>query len=234
MGQPSAARKKSLTQAARSYHRSLAGSPAAEYLESRGLADADRFRLGYVEEPAEGHSAHRGKLAIPYWRWTPNAGWFVITMRFRCVSPGCEHGSHGKYMSNEGDPPRLYNAAALLKPSPWIAITEGEIDAMSATLSGVPAVGVPGVDAWKPYWREPFLGYETVYLLADNDQPKVYADCGRCKGQCKGHNPGMDFANGLARALPNLVILPSDVGKDVNSEMVMHGREYIRRKVVRT
>ena len=144
---------------------------------------------------------------------------------------GCEHKTHGKYMSLEGDRPWLFNTAALLKTSDTVAITEGELDAISATMSGVPAIGVPGVDSWKPFWREPFLGYESVHILADNDEPKPRDDCQRCKGQCNGHNPGMDFARSLAKQIPNARILPSGLGADVNQEMVLHGRQFILRKV---
>ena len=62
------------TRAADEYHASLEDSPAADYLESRGLLDAaPDFKLGYVKKPAPGHEDRfKGMLAIPY--QTPRGG----------------------------------------------------------------------------------------------------------------------------------------------------------------
>ena len=50
------------TRAAESYYVELAGSPAEEYLASRGLLDAvDQFMLGYVAEP---EFVHRDNLVL--------------------------------------------------------------------------------------------------------------------------------------------------------------------------
>lgn len=48
------------------YHEAVDDSPAAAYLERRGLAQAAKFKLGYVAEPLPGHEMYRGMLAIPY------------------------------------------------------------------------------------------------------------------------------------------------------------------------
>lgn len=203
--------RKSLRDATSRYHRALPGSPAAELLEARGLIDGtEPYRLGYVADPLPGHESYKGMLAIPYLRRSPS-GWSVVSMRFRCVEDH-EHLGHGKYMSLPGDTPRLFNTPVLLADHDSIAICEGEIDAISASVSGVPAVGVSGVEAWKPHWRLPFLGYAEVWILADGDEP------------------GMKFARSLAKELPNAVIRPSGPGQDVNSELVAFGREHIRRK----
>jgi 5S rRNA maturation endonuclease (ribonuclease M5) len=203
-----------LAEATSRYHRSLDGSPAADLLEARSLTEAaSPYRLGYVEDPLPGHEPYRGRLCIPYLRRSATGEWCVVSMRFRCVRPGCRCEHHAKYLSQAGDPPRLYNTAALLRDEDTVAICEGELDALSASIAGVPAVGVAGVEAWKPHFRDPFLGYETVFVLADGDEP------------------GMRFATQLAKALPNIKIMPSAPGEDVNSELVKHGKEFIKRKV---
>jgi Toprim-like len=189
------------------YHQALAESPAEEYLASRGLMGASvkeqtsQFRLGYVAEPLPGHEGYRGMLALPYIRYSQEYGWSVISIRFRKLRPDAD----SKYLSVTGDKPRLYNTQALLRRSPFIAITEGEIDAITAELCGVPAVGVPGSQMWKPHHVEPFLGYREVFILADGD------DAGR------------DFAKKVGHTLVNAKVIPSPEGEDVNSMVIQGG-----------
>jgi DNA primase len=172
------------------------------------LVNVAQFRLGFVDEPCRGHEQYRGCLAIPYIRITPPDDWKVVSIRFRRLS------SEGpKYQTVAGDHPRLYNTAALLRQSPVVAITEGEIDAITAEACGVPCVGVPGAQAWKTYYREPFLGYETVYVLADGDEP------------------GMQFAQTVKADLPNAKVIPSPPGEDVNSLFVEHGAEALKERL---
>ena len=199
-----------LREATERYRLSMPGSPAEEYLASRGLGypsikeDVGMFLLGYVEDPLPGHEMHRGSLAIPYLRWSQHHGWAVVSIRFRCIQDH-EHQGHGKYMTQAGDRPRLYNTMALLKTSTNIAITEGEIDAITAQIAGIPAVGVPGAEAWQRYFREPFLGYKNVFVLADGDEP------------------GLKFANTVAKTLPNAKVIPCPPGTDVNSLVIEQG-----------
>ena len=209
MQRQSASAKQFLREATQAYHTALPGSPAENYLVSRGLrttnqtvqTQIDRFQIGYVDNPLPGHEMFTGFLALPYLRWSKEHDWAVASMRFRCIQDH-EHTNHGKYMTMPGDRPRLFNTMALLKPSPIIAITEGEIDAITTQICGVPAVGVPGSQAWQPHFREPFLGYRDVYVLADGD------DAGR------------QFANTVAATLPNAKVIPMPSGQDVNSLVV--------------
>lgn len=209
----SAMQKSFLEEATKKYKSALPGSPAEEYLESRGLTnpaiadEVGKFCLGYVDDPLPGHEMFRGMLALPYIRQAPGGRWSVVSMRFRCIKKGCDHPNHGKYMSSPGDPPRIYNTMAIIKSEDRIAICEGEIDTITANACGIPAVGIPGVESWKPHFREPFLGYEIVYILADGDEP------------------GMKFASKVAKTLPNVKILPSRPGEDVNSEVLKHGKK---------
>jgi hypothetical protein len=171
-----------------------------------------RFQLGFVADPLPGHEQYRGFLAIPYLRWSADKEWSVVSMRFRCVEDH-EHTGHGKYMTVAGDRPRLYNTLALLRPSPVVAITEGEFDAITAQVCGLPAVGVPGVQAWQPHFREPFLGYRDVFVLADGD------------------DAGLKFANAVAGTLPNAKVIPMPAGSDVNSFVGKQGKEALLERV---
>lgn len=196
------------------YHPGLIGSPAAEHLEARGLDPSKLapLRLGYVADPLPGHEMYRGMLAIPYIRQSANGDWIVVSMRFRCLEDH-EHHGHGKYNTEAGDTPRLYNTRALVLEQDRISICEGESDVWTMFNSDLPAVGVPGVQAWRPHFREAFLGYERVFILADGD------------------DPGRQFAKTLATTLPNAKIIPMDNGMDVNTTVQTQGREALTERL---
>ncbi|MCP2200031.1 hypothetical protein LX90_003721 [Lentzea flava] len=210
----SAAQKKFLGEATSRYHASLPGSPAAEHLESRGLLApsvrdlVDKYRLGFVDDPLPGHEQYQGMLAIPYLRWAPRIGWSVATMRFRCLLANCDHGGHrgGKYASMPEHPPRIYNTLALLDDTDDIGVTEGEFDAITASVSGIPTIGIPGADAWRKHFREPLLGYRHVYVFTDGDRA------------------GNAFGELLIKELPNALIVPMPTGEDVSSLVLKHGK----------
>ncbi|MGW6624250.1 toprim domain-containing protein [Nocardia sp. NPDC055002] len=174
----------------------------------------DRFMLGYVVDPLPGHEMYKGMLAIPYLRWSQEHGWAVVAIRFRCIEDhSCKALRHGKYQTMPGDRPRLYNTMALLETSPIIAITEGEIDAITASVCGIPTVGVPGATSWQQHFREPFLGYREVFILADGDEP------------------GLDFAKGIAKSLPNGKVIPCPPGEDVNSLVSKQGPKALMERI---
>lgn len=151
---------------------------------------------------------YRGCLAIPYMRWSPWRTWSVASIRFRRLDGGTP-----KYMTVAGDRPRLYNTNALNRYSRDMAITEGEIDAVTAELAGVPCVGVPGSQMWKPYFRELFLGYRNVNILSDGDEA------------------GLEFARQVAKTLPNARIIPMPDGEDVNSLVNKQGKDALLERI---
>lgn len=172
----------------------------------------DRFRLGYVADPLPGHEMYRGMLAIPYLRQAETGDWSVVSMRFRCIQDH-NHSGHGKYNTMAGDRPRLYNTRSLVQAHDTIAICEGELDAITALACGIQSVGIPGATAWQPHFREPFLGYESVYVLADGDEA------------------GMRFARSIAETLPNAKIIPCPPGEDVNSWVLAGGAGQLKERL---
>lgn len=201
----SESQRESLKAAVSRYHASLPGSVAEKYLDERGLTGfegIDRFRLGYVEDPLPEHEAHRGKLAIPYLRWHPRHGWSCVSIRFRSLD-----GSEPKYATMAGDKPRLFNTQALNAPGSEVGIAEGELDAITATLAGLPTVGIPGANIWQPYWDTVFQGYRRVHVLTDGDKP--------------GENMGRTIAS----RLPNARIVPCPDGEDINSVYTSRGAD---------
>lgn len=164
----------------------------------------DEFLLGYVDDPLPGHESYKGMLAIPYIRPTFDGELLVATIRFRCLLDH-EHEFHGKYNTMPGDRRRMYNTRALVESNHVIGITEGEMDTITLELCGLPAVGIPGVQGWNDAFREPFLGYEKVYIFGDGDKP------------------GREFATKMASELRNGVIVPMPDGEDVNSFVLNNG-----------
>lgn len=198
------------------YKKSLPDSPAARFLESRGLTEKDvsPFGLGFVADPLPGHERYRGMLSIPYLRRSAKE-WMTIAIRFRCVQPDCDHTSHpgGKYVSMPGDPPHIYNATALIEHEQTIAICEGELDALTATVCGVPAVGIAGAELWQDHFTPLFSGYQDVYVLSDGDAA------------------GEKLAETIAKKLPNAKVIPSSPGGDVSSDVLAYGRDYLVKRI---
>jgi DNA primase len=112
-----------------------------------------------------------------------------------------------------GDKPRLFNTHALTGYSKDMAITEGELDAVTAELAGIAAVGVPGAQMWKPHFRELFMGYRNVNILADGDEA------------------GLEFAKHVAKTLPNARIIPMPEGQDVNSLVLSQGKDALLERI---
>ena len=201
------------------YQADLAADTSAQaYLTSRGLspADAATWRLGVVRRPLVGHESYAGRLALPY--LTP-AG--VVNLRFRCIQPhncktvvlwvdekGKEHNCV-KYLSIDGMESNLFNVLDLKKESPYIGVTEGELDAMTLSLCGIPAVGVPGVENWQSHFGRCLADFDLVYSFADGDKA------------------GKNFARFLAReAKARPVRLPKR--SDVNSIYQQEGADGVR------
>lgn len=55
------------------------------------------------------------------------------------------------------------------EPSRHVILTEGPSDAMAARSHGLPALAVPGTDAWQPQWAQLFWG-RTVTVVMDSDK----------------------------------------------------------------
>lgn len=207
----SSAQRQFFESAATQYQLDLANEPApgaAEYLRSRGLGPeaVSRFRLGVVRRPLPGHEQYAGRLAIPY--LTP-AG--VINIRFRCPQAhDCD--GHAKYLSADGAGTNLYNVLDLKRDSSFICVAEGEIDTMSLSLAGLPAVGVPGVKTWQKHFSRCLEDYDVIYAFGDGD------------------DAGGKFSAFLAReAKARPIRMPN--GKDCNDLFRTEGAEGLRKLI---
>lgn len=206
---PSDAEKKSLERRVAAYHSQLfsqQGTDLLDYLtDARGLEPEtlSQFQLGAVVSPDGLDDQALGKIAIPY--LTKNG---PVSLRFR---RGPE-GAGPKYWQPAKSNITIFNVNELVKHQRWIAVCEGEIDCITATQAGIPAVGIPGASAWKAHYSTLFEGYERVIILADNDD----------KGA------GEEFAKKVAEEVPSPAIIKLPDGEDVNSFYVKHGAKELR------
>ena len=204
---------KLLLEAAQRYAQAI--SPEVlDVLAARGISElvAAKFQLGTVSVPHNGHEMHEGWLSIPY----ITASGSCVGFKFRRIDDG-----KPKYGSPTGQKAHLYNVCDITIDSPHIVVCEGELDAViTSGVLGIPAVGVPGVAAWKPHFPKLFNGYETIYVVGDND---IKED---------GSNPGAEFAKRVANEVMNSVIVTLPPGMDINDYYLAHGAEKTRELLI--
>lgn len=197
---------KSLLEAVTHYSQALSDEAAA-YLEGRGISReiAQQFMLGSVSDPINGHEQFNGWISIPY----VTALGMCVSVKFRRLDDG-----KPKYGQPLGQKLHLYNVADTLADSGRIVVTEGELDAVIVSgVLGIPAVGVPGVAAWKPFYTKLFTGFDTIYVVGDND---IKED---------GSNPGAEFAKRVAGEINNSQIVQLPAGMDITDFYLAHGKE---------
>jgi DNA primase len=123
-----------------------------------------------------------------------------------------------KYGMAIGQKTHLFNVSALLELKDTIAVCEGELDAIISTGAlGIPAVGVPGVAAWKPHYAKMLNGYGQVLIIGDND---VKED---------GSNPGAEFSRRVASEIINSTICVLPAGMDLNDLYLAKGIDETKR-----
>ena len=207
------AQSKLLLEAAQRYAQAI--SPQTlNVLEERGISDAvaAMFELGTITDPINGHEMYEGWLSIPY----ITAGGSCVGFKFRRLD-----NIKPKYGSPTGQKAHLYNVIDVTIMSPYIVICEGELDTViTSGVLGIPAVGVPGVAAWKSHFSKLFGGYETVYVVGDND---IKED---------GSNPGAEFAKRVANEVMNSTIVTLPAGMDINDYYLKHGMKDARKLLI--
>ena len=200
------AQSKLLMEAAQRYAQEI--SPEALVaLAERGISEevAARFQLGTITDPINGHEMYEGWISIPYITALNDC----VGFKFRRVDDG-----KPKYGSPLGQKAHLYNVTDILIQSPYIVVCEGELDTViTSGVLGIPAVGVPGVQAWKPHFSKLFSGYDTIYVVGDND---IKED---------GSNPGADFSKRVANEVLNSQIVQLPPGMDINDHYLAYGAD---------
>ena len=197
---------KSLKEAAYHYAQAIS-EEALAYLAGRGISEevAAKYRLGTIVNPIEGHQGYEGWISIPYFTALDHC----VGFKFRRLDDG-----KPKYGSPTGQKTHLYNVTAVTVDSPRIVICEGEFDAIIMNEVGVPAVGVPGVAAWKPFYPKLFTGFDIIYVIGDNDQRED-----------KETNPGAEFSKRVAGDIINGQIVQLPPGMDITDYYLANGSQ---------
>lgn len=197
---------KSLLVAANHYAQAITPE-TLKYLEGRGISEevAALYSLGTVSDPIPGHEHHTGWLSIPY----ITALGLCVGFKFRRLDEG-----KPKYGSPLGQKAHLYNVADVCKLSSRIVVCEGELDTVIVSgVLGMPAVGVPGVAAWKDHFSKLLGGYDVVYIVGDND---VKED---------GTNPGAEFSRRVAGEVINGTIVQLPPNMDITDYYLANGAD---------
>ena len=87
---------------------------------------------------------------------------------------------------------------------------EGEIDAITLTLAGMPTVGFPGATTLQSHWASLFEGYMRVNVFTDGDEA------------------GDGFAQSIAKVIPTARVIRFPDGEDANSIFQGAGAEKLR------
>lgn len=200
----------SLHLAAEKYAGSLTREAVA-WLLARGIDEetAHGRLLGVATSPEPGHEQFRNRLTIPY---LTRSG--VVSIKARALQEGVKP----KYTGLSEAPVHLYNVNALHREEPYVAICEGELDALVMdAVAGVPAVGVAGVNNWKPHFYRVFAGYSRVFVVTDNDVTE------------NGSNPGHELQERIVRDLKDAaVVVPPPPGLDLGEWVLRDGPEAVR------
>jgi DNA primase len=189
------------------FQTAFAGSRAQEYVQGRGISDkaASALRLGLVPAGTEGFEQFANRLAVPYLNMRKQ----VTGFKFRSLDPE----SDAKYLAIDGFETTLYNIQALNTPGGVLCLQEGEADVWSMTTLGIPAVGVPGVNNWKPHHKRMLDGFTILYWPHDD-------------------KAGHGFAKSLKEFLPEVVMCGIPGGmNDINEALQAGYGERIREMV---
>lgn len=204
---PSNEQRRLLEQATLAYMKNV--EDAEVYLKKRAipLQAARSAGVGVVDSTVREYKNYKGRLWIPY---LTDAG--PVNAVMRCMSDhDCkkQEGNHGKYIRVENLGVNLYGVQSYHDDTDFMCITEGEMDALTLKVMGIPAMGVPGSENWKDHWTAIFDDFPKVYVFGDGD------DAGR------------KYAQRVAKATgATKVIIPE--GYDVNKMFAENGFPFFK------
>ena len=131
-----------------------------EYLMSEWgfeLETIERFKFGYCR--ACPTSPYSDSYSIPYY-WQSD----IVNLRHRLLRPN----GQGKYRPEmTGLNNAIFNADLLRTDEPEIVLVEGEFKAAQLCQRGIPAVGIAGINSFKPRWAQLFKRAEVVFVALD-------------------------------------------------------------------
>jgi hypothetical protein len=133
------------------------------YAEAKGLPVEFLQKQGLRDQKYQGRPAVR----ISY-RGVDDS---EISVRFRIALEKSEEGDD-RFRWRTGSKAALYGLWRLesIKRAGYVVLVEGESDAQTLWLHHIPALGIPGVDTWKPAWAEQLEEVEKIFAVIESDQ----------------------------------------------------------------
>lgn len=166
------------------------GVTLADYASAKRLDPALLAEWGVTQ-----HDNGRGPyLAIPY---RDASGRVVAERRRYTLRKGKRD---NRFAWRSGDTPALYGLWRLsdIRAQGWVLLVEGESDCHTAWSYDLPALGVPGAQAWRPEWAEHLRGLQ-VFAWQEPDRG------------------GEAFVRSIAANVPDLRVLrPPEGVKDLS------------------
>jgi len=135
------------------------GITLSQLAEARGLDIQFLTELGWEDTTDAG----RNIVKIPY----PNASQETTAIRTRRSLDGST-----KFSWRNADKPHPYGLPAVEKAAAtgYILFVQGETDYARCAQEGIPAIGIPGANTWKPEWASYFETVEVLYAWQEPGQ----------------------------------------------------------------
>ncbi len=133
-----------------------------------GYAKTKKLPVEYPKKLGLRDAKYQGSQALRIPNYSPEDS--ETAVRYRLA---LEKSSEGdlRFKWRSGSKTSLYGLERLeeARKAGYVVLVEGESDAQTLWLHGVPALGIPGVDTWKPPWAEHLYGVERVYAVVEPD-----------------------------------------------------------------
>jgi hypothetical protein len=147
------------------------GKPPATTLQRctlEGYAEAKKLPVEFLKKLGVRDAKYQGTQAvrIPYHATDGSE----TAVRFRLALEKSSEGDD-RFRWKSGSKTSLYGLERLeeVRKAGYVVLVEGESDAHTLWLHGIPALGIPGVDTWKPRWADHLEGVEKVYVVVEPD-----------------------------------------------------------------
>ncbi len=133
-----------------------------------GYAEAKRLPVEYLKALGLRDAKYQGSQAVRIPYYSPDGAETAVRFRLALEKSG---GGDLRFKWRGGSKAALYGLERLeeARKAGHVVLVEGESDAQTLWHHGIPTLGVPGADTWKPRWAEHLEGVERVYAVVEPD-----------------------------------------------------------------
>lgn len=172
---------------------------AQAYMRGRKFEDETLryFRIGY--------SAKRDAIMVPM----HNPDGLPIGVIGRSIE--------GKDFKNSKGLPKnktAWNYHRAKREGDTVIICEASFDAMRIHQAGYRNVVALLGGTFSAFQRQQIgRAFNSIVIMTDNDEKKFYTGCAKCKGLCRGHNPGEELGMSIANQMRDKRVLWAHCGE---------------------